>query len=400
MVGDVFFLDSKNGNRYFGLFLCDIFDLNAQTQMLSPNAQMHKIFDRASRLLFVVPGTGHTETAAAAIALAHTLRKAGKNISVIRTKGEALPDFIINAERMVKKLEGDEHTVISVSTKDRPLKDMKYEKDEDVLRIILTPKKLPLRPQDVKFETVSRKTDAIVLFGVSDLGMINDLVEKHPSLFTETPLVNIDVSPGNEEFGHCNVVDIKATCVSELMTGFLHETYPKELDDSIASLLLAGIMLATRNFQNANVSPACLHMAGLLLEAGADRALVTKELYQTKSMSTLRLWGRVLARIQTDDKRKMIWSLLNESDFEKSEASEDDVPGVVEELLSSTPQGSSACIVYAVKDGTRAIVTGPKADQVCESYADSCQRKGGYAIVTLETSDPQTGQSILAKQLT
>ena len=118
------------------------------------------------------------------------------------------------------------------------------------------------------------------------------------------------------------------------------------MDEYIATSLLTGIISKTKSFQSTTVTPKSLAISSYLIENGARRDDIIKNLYRTKSINTLKLWGRALARLKTEMDGRIVWSLLNRQDFIKSGAQENDLEGVVDELIINTPEAEIVVILY------------------------------------------------------
>jgi len=90
---------------------------------------------------------------------------------------------------------------------------------------------------------------------------------------------------------------------------------------------------------------------------GAKREAIVDHLYRTRSVETLRLWGRALARLKADVDRGMVWTLLSQQDFLHAGTGEEMLSGIVEELISSSPTAKIAILLYEdVENHTTAIV--------------------------------------------
>ena len=69
------------------------------------------------------------------------------------------------------------------------------------------------------------------------------------------------------------------------------------------------------NFQHPNVTPRTLVVAAALREAGAPLSEIARRLYRTKPNTQLCLFGRVLARMESDLDGRLVWSTLELADL-------------------------------------------------------------------------------------
>jgi phosphoesterase RecJ-like protein len=164
------------------------------------------------------------------------------------------------------------------------------------------------------------------------------LTDDNPNLLYEVPVVNIDHHPGNTNFGKVNIVDLTASATAEIMVSLI-ETIGKDMpgiiDADIATCLLTGLIYDTSSFQNSNTTPKSLTVAAQLIAAGAHQQEIIKNLFKTRRLSTLRLWGRALSYIKEDTQLRFAWSSLTKADFTAAQASPDEASGVIDELMKS-----------------------------------------------------------------
>ena len=77
---------------------------------------------------------------------------------------------------------------------------------------------------------------------------------------------------------------------------------------AIAANLMAGVVIDTANFQHPNTTPRTLRVASELRAAGAPLYEIARRLYRTKPNAQLKLFGIVLARLETLSTGKVVWS--------------------------------------------------------------------------------------------
>ncbi|PJE76060.1 hypothetical protein COV04_01820 [Candidatus Uhrbacteria bacterium CG10_big_fil_rev_8_21_14_0_10_48_11] len=242
--------------------------------------------------------------------------------------------------------------VIKILPKDGKLRDFRYEVEGDMLKIYLAPSAGKLNPADVKAEIGKPGHDLIVVLDTPDLESLGDLYTEHPDFFYETPIINIDHNPANEQYGQINFVDITAVSTTELLYRLVQILGDEHLDEDMATTLLAGMIAKTESFKAPNVTPRSLMIAAELVQRGARRDEIIHHLYRQHDVKTLRLWGRVLARLQHDSERRFVWSLITKEDFVKSETKEEDLLGIIDELITTTPQAKTIALLYEKDDGT------------------------------------------------
>ena len=306
--------------------------------MSDPNIQQ-QIFEhinRANRILIPL-GTAPTgDSVAAALALRSFLKKLDKEARIVAPSG--VPDkfkFLPGAASVEDHLEDSRGFVISVRTENAPLEELSYHQDEDkqVLNIYLKSKNGKYESGDVSFSSDKFPYDLIIVPDVPTLDMMGKLYDDNTDLFFETPIVNIDHHPNNEHFGEINLVDITATSTTEILMDLLENFEAGLIDSDISTNLLTGILVETNSFQHIKTTPKAFLKASSLISMGANQQEIIKQLYKTKSVALLKLWGRALARIKEIPELGLSYTKLTAEDMEKSGSKE--TFGVMEELIAS-----------------------------------------------------------------
>lgn len=167
--------------------------------------------------------------------------------------------------------------------------------------------------------------------------------ESHPALFNKTlESVNIDHHRSNDFYGKYNVVDSNAASTTMVLYE-LFNTLGYPIDRHTATCLLTGIYTDTGSFMHSNTKSDVLRVAGRLLAKGANLRSISKELFNTTKISTMRLWGRVLKNInQTPEGITM--SVVKEKDFADTGADYSEMTGVVD-YINSVPNSEYSVIL-------------------------------------------------------
>ena len=158
-------------------------------------------------------------------------------------------------------------------------------------------------------------------------------------LFTSVPILNIDHHISNTHYGQLQMIDTTAASATEVLYDwFIHEpTFKEKITQDMATLLLTGLITDTRSFQNPNTTPRSLEVAAELLERGAKQQEIVQHIYKTKPLSTLKIWGRALNRIQMDTSAGIVWSTVSKDDLAEMEATSKETSGILDELISTIP---------------------------------------------------------------
>lgn len=144
------------------------------------------------------------------------------------------------------------------------------------------------------------------------------------------PIINIDHHASNDNFGDINIVDAQSASVTVILFK-MFEFFDVEIDKDMATALLAGIYNDTGSFMHSNSTKEVFDIASKLMDKGAKIAEISRGLFNTKSISTLRLWGKVLEKAQvTDD--NIVMSVLRDGEFDESGAGPENLTGVIDYL--------------------------------------------------------------------
>ncbi len=319
---------------------------------LKETQQILETIKRSAKPLICVPAGGGPDAYAAAIGLSRVLSKLGKKPEIAAADGPAPQNlrFLPGHEEVRGTLENLRQFVIELDASKTKVQELSYQMKGDRLFVYLSPKTGSWNQDDVRLSASGYKFDLIICVGAPDLESCAALYRENPDFFFSTPIINIDHTPENEQFGQFNVVDLTAVSCGEVCHDLVERIEPGLLDEETATAFLTGMIAKTRSFKHKNVTPKTLTTASKLLARGAKRETAVHHLYRTRSVHTLRLWGRALARLKADPEAKLVWSLLSQQDFMHAGAEEHDLPDVIDELIASTPEAKVVVLLYEQRD--------------------------------------------------
>lgn len=172
-----------------------------------------------------------------------------------------------------------------------------------------------------------------------DLGVVLDLdsIERLGNtghFFEELPhLVVIDHHVPHEAPGDLRIVDTDAPATAVILARLL-TTLGADITPEMSTCLLTGIVTDTGSFRFRNTTAEALSISAMLLEHGGDINLVSEEVFQRKPLSSARLLGIMLARMDIEQHQKLCYSVLEHADFSSTGSTDEDTEGFVNELLS------------------------------------------------------------------
>jgi len=206
-------------------------------------------------------------------------------------------------------------------------------------------------PQIERFRTAPEPDldpDLIVVCDCGDLARVGALLTEHAELFARVPIVDIDHHVSNTGFGALDWVDAQAAATCEQIALLLPHLGLgfDALGGDLAQNLTAGLVIDTANFQHPNTTPRTLRVASELLAAGAELPMIARRIYRSKPNAQLRLFGRVLARLEASPDGRLVWSVQTEDDLSAAAAS----PQLSEGLIDLLAQSESAEVAILFKD--------------------------------------------------
>lgn len=195
-----------------------------------------------------------------------------------------------------------------------------YFLDDDV------PKNLRFLPE---WQATQRTFDGVaddaifIFFDMSDQSRAGKALQWVPS----DRIVNIDHHLGNTRFGSWNYVNEEEAATGSLVLGLIF-SLGVEITPEIATCLLATVISDTGCFQYSNASPHTMRLGAGLIEAGADKDVITEQLYYTRSFSGQKVLGRALEEAQlTGD--GICYSVVTQAMLDSFGATHEDLEDVV-----------------------------------------------------------------------
>lgn len=314
--------------------------------MLNSEEDFKKIIEKSKEILIISPENS-IDLKASAYALVYFLEKNDKKVTLFSSKKD-YPEisFLPKPFNTISNLNGLRDFQLIFNIEKNKIIKLNTEKKENEYIINITPEKGAINPRDFSFVPAKFKFDLIIILGSPSLESLEKIYLSNTDLFFETPKINIDFNPKNENYGQVNLVDETASSVGEILAEIILNNYSELIDKRIAQALLTGIISATESFQVPTTSPKVMNLAAQLIKKEADQPTIIRYLYRNKELSFLKLWGRIMARLNWDKEKKIIWSLVSQEDFTQSLSDESLTLAVLEELQKSFPQNQTCLIIY------------------------------------------------------
>jgi phosphoesterase RecJ-like protein len=199
--------------------------------------------------------------------------------------------------------------------------------------------------------------DLLVVSDCGTLDRIGAVRERHPELFERLPRVVIDHHASNGATGPTDWIEpgSAATCEMTTLLAVRLGVALSEGGGALAGQLMAGIVMDTATFAHPNTTPRTLAVSAALVEAGAPLSDISRRLYRSKPDAQLRLFGRVLARLETDADGRIIHASLFDADLEATGAIPAHSEGIID-LLAQSEEADVAIVFKEAGPATRISV--------------------------------------------
>ena len=188
--------------------------------------------------------------------------------------------------------------------------------------------------------------DLIVILDCGSLERLGAVGARHAELFGRLPRVIVDHHASNDAAGEADWIDPQAaaTCEMVALLAAVLGVDPATDGGWLATNLMAGIVMDTATFAHPNATPRTLTVSAWLIAAGAPLSDISRRLYRTKPDAQLRLFGRILARLETADEGRIVWSSVTDADFAETGAERAHSEGLID--LLSQAEAAEVAILF------------------------------------------------------
>lgn len=315
---------------------------------LTVHQQIHQAIEGKKHILITFKKDGRGDAIGSSIALLLYLEKMGKRAEIVVDEFD-LPNqfnFLKKAKEIKPQFSHLQQFIVTIDVGAAGVQELSYDIKDEKLRVFITPKGGMLNRDAVRTAQTDFKYDLIITLDTQDLASLGNLYTNNTDLFFKTPVINIDHDSSNEHFGQINLVEITATSTAEVVYDLLKKLGEEYIDTDVSTALLTGMIASTRSFRGDNVKPTTLAAAGKLVAAGANRDFIVQNLYRTRSLSTLKLWGQALAHLESEKSIGLVWTAITREDFVRAGASENELQDIIDELISNSPEAKIILVLH------------------------------------------------------
>ncbi|TSC55751.1 MAG: phosphoesterase RecJ domain-containing protein [Parcubacteria group bacterium Gr01-1014_18] len=321
--------------------------------MLNSPEQVLLSIKNSNKILLTAKKNADTDTIASLLSLYIILKKLRKDAQIIldTPKIPLRLKFLPNLDALLTPIVPMNKFIISLDITQNKIDEFTYDIAENRLNIYLTPKNGSFDKSMVSCSSGNFKYDLAIVVDTQDIEHLGSVFENNTEFFYKTPVINIDHVAENTRFGQVHHIDLTATSTTEVIYDLFFPKNDNLLDEPMATTLLTGIIAKTKSFKTPQITPKTLNMVSQLLGFGARRDDIIQNLYRTKSLETLKLWGKVLLGLQYDNNLKLAWTRIERADFENSGAGEETLEEMIEEILNCSPQAQIIHLAWQKQEG-------------------------------------------------
>lgn len=190
------------------------------------------------------------------------------------------------------------------------------------------------------------QVDTIVVLDSGDLRYagVAELLAGHSAT-----IINIDHHATNEKYGHLNLVMTTAASTTEILYHFFRHN-AIHVNSKMATSLLTGLTTDTGNFTNGATSASALQVGGELIRSGGNMNLINNAVLKNQSVEALRLWGKVLSRLNFDERLGITYTYLTRDDLNECHVPDSESEGIAN-FLNNLDNTRIALILKETADG-------------------------------------------------
>lgn len=173
--------------------------------------------------------------------------------------------------------------------------------------------------------------DTVDTFIALDCGNLERLVGYDAYFDKAQHTINIDHHISNTKFAQYNYVDAEASSTSELIYRLIKEgNIPVNVE--IAKALYTGLLTDTGGFRHSCTCPSTLLAVAELIQFPFNFSELYEKILCEKSLATAKLQAKAVEHMKQMNKPGMYLSYITSEDIARSEASKEDIDGVVSYL--------------------------------------------------------------------
>ena len=232
---------------------------------------------------------------------------------------------------VVCHIDPDADTIGSMLATALMLKQLKF--DVEMLSIDPIPSTYNFLPQISEIKrSISQDAmfDVAIIVDAGDIGRIGEGISLRERAKI---IINIDHHPDNTMFGDINFVEQVSSSAELVYNLCKHLKIP--ISPDMAICLYTAIITDTGNFRYENTTISTFLIAAELVRRGASPNEIASKIYDTKSISSLKVLALALEKIESSPDGKIVWTAVTDEMLEQAHALGEELTGIVDHLRSA-----------------------------------------------------------------
>lgn len=241
--------------------------------------QVNALLIPAKEIIMILKTDPNPDTALAGLALSHALKNIGRHCQVVcptKVNPQQIQSQLGNLNKDIQLDVLDEifhflpkkQLQISINYEEGSYSHGDLQRNDKGLTFTLMPEnnEPPIVPLKIDTQIYINQPEVAILLEVENLAHLTQFYSQNMDFFKKVPLVNIDYHRNNTNYGKANLIDEKASSVSELVTLLLYDLR-FAFTPEVAMLLHAGLSYKTNGFSKEFFTTNFLEASSIIYRA-------------------------------------------------------------------------------------------------------------------------------------
>ncbi len=260
-----------------------VVDLVTEVQKIKMDTQKAQIVERlkqANNILVTVSANPSVDQLASAIGITLLLNKLGKHATAVFSgKVPSILEFLEPSKTLETNTDSLRDFIISLD-KNKADK-LRYKVEDNHVRIFITPYRTSISDKDLVFSQGDFNVEVVLAVGISKQQDLDQAIAAHGRILHDATVIDVSTDKITG-LGTMNLIDPKASSLSEILVSIGVALKPDVLDSQMATAFLTGIVAQTNRFSNEKTTSETMEVSSKLLAAGANQQLVAVRLQPPK----------------------------------------------------------------------------------------------------------------------
>ncbi len=189
--------------------------------------------------------------------------------------------------------------------------------------------------------------DLIISLDAASLDQLWNTYKNNMGIFNNANFIVIDHHITNPGFWSINLIDTNSSSTCELLFEILETIWlDKAIDSKIATMLLTWIYTDTNIYYNVNTTPKTLETWAKLMRLWADFRTPIFEFFRKKEFNKTKLWWELLKDIKKSEDWKIIWWIITNDIFNKTNTTDKDTSWLINDFLANIVWSEVCFLLY------------------------------------------------------